>query len=60
MTHDKAEEAFIELLKHEGIDDSFTWEETMRKIIVHPFYKALETLAERKAAFEKVSNVYER
>lgn len=60
MTHEKAEEAFIQLLKHEEIDDSFTWEDTMRKIIIHPFYKALDTLAEKKAAFEKVSSDPER
>ncbi|KAK8843487.1 hypothetical protein IAR55_007146 [Kwoniella newhampshirensis] len=53
LTHAKAEEAFIYLLKREGIDENSTWDQTMRKIIMDPLYKALETLAEKKTAFEK-------
>lgn len=52
---EKAEEVFIHLLKREGIDETWTWDQTMRKIIMDPLYKALDTLAQKKAAFEKVS-----
>ena len=52
--HEKAEEAFIYLLKRDGVDETWTWDQTMRKIIMDPLYKALETLAQKKAAFEKV------
>jgi pre-mRNA-processing factor 40 len=54
-THEKAEEAFIYLLKRDGVDETWTWDQTMRKIIMDPLYKALETLAQKKAAFEKVA-----
>lgn len=54
LTHDKAEAAFIHLLKREGVDETWTWDQTMRKIIMDPLYKALDTLAQKKAAFEKV------
>jgi pre-mRNA-processing factor 40 len=56
-THEKAEEAFIYLLKRDGVDETWTWDQTMRKIIMDPLYKALETLAQKKAAFEKVSHL---
>lgn len=56
-THEKAEEAFIYLLKRDGVDETWTWDQTMRKIIMDPLYKALETLAQKKAAFEKVSQL---
>ncbi|KAF9078239.1 hypothetical protein BDP27DRAFT_1413156 [Rhodocollybia butyracea] len=36
-----------------GVDPSFTWDQTMRAIITDPLYKALNTLAEKKAVFEK-------
>ena len=36
------------------MDETWTWDQTMRKIIMDPLYKALETLAQKKAAFEKV------
>jgi pre-mRNA-processing factor 40 len=52
---EKAQEAFIHLLKRDGIDETWTWDQTMRKIIMDPLYKALDTLAQKKAAFEKVS-----
>lgn len=47
------EEAFIQLLREKGVDASWTWEQTMRQIITEPLYKALGTLAERKAVFSK-------
>ena len=53
LTHEKAEDAFFKLLKYEGVDEHSTWEDTMRKIITHELYKALETLAQKKAAFVK-------
>lgn len=55
LTHDKAEEGFIYLLKRERVDETWTWDQTMRQIIMDPLYKALGTLAEKKAAFEKVT-----
>jgi hypothetical protein len=55
LTHEKAEEGFMRLLRHEDVDETWTWDQTMRKIITQPLYKALDTLAEKKAAFEKVS-----
>lgn len=46
----------MRLLKRIGVDESWTWEQTLRRIVVEPMNKALETLAEKKAAFEKVSH----
>ena len=56
MTHEKAEEGFMYLLKKEGIDENWTWDQAMRKIVLDPLYKALNTLAEKKETFEKVRN----
>jgi hypothetical protein len=53
-THDEAEKAFIHLLKKAGIDPTWTWDRTMRAIITDPLYKSLGTLAEKKAAWQKV------
>ncbi|ORY29117.1 hypothetical protein BCR39DRAFT_532681 [Naematelia encephala] len=53
LSHEKAEAAFMHLLKKTGVDETWTWDQTMRKIIMDPLYKALDTLAEKKAAFEK-------
>ncbi|TRM60774.1 hypothetical protein BD626DRAFT_549493 [Schizophyllum amplum] len=36
-----------------GVDPTWTWERTMRAIITDPLYRALNSLAEKKAAFEK-------
>jgi hypothetical protein len=51
----EAEDAFLYLLKKEGVDETWTWDYTMRTIITDPLYKVLETLAEKKAVWEKVS-----
>lgn len=48
-----AEAAFISLLEEKKVDVDWTWEVTMRAIITEPLYKALKTIAERKAAFNK-------
>lgn len=48
-----AETAFIQLLRDTHVDVDWTWETTMRTIITNPLYKALKTIAERKAAFNK-------
>ncbi|KAJ1573213.1 hypothetical protein NDA12_000884 [Ustilago hordei] len=48
-----AESAFIQLLIDTGVDVDWTWETTMRTIITNPLYKALKTISERKAAFNK-------
>ncbi|WVO18238.1 hypothetical protein L204_105946 [Cryptococcus depauperatus] len=49
----EAEEAFTYLLKREGVNETWTWDQTMRKIVLDPLYNALDTLAEKKAVFEK-------
>lgn len=48
-----AEAAFIQLLENTRVDVDWTWETTMRAIITDPLYKALKSIAERKAAFAK-------
>ena len=53
-TPEEAEKAFVHLLKKAGVDPTWTWDRTMRAIITDPLYKALATLAEKKAAWEKV------
>lgn len=53
-THAAAEEAFIALLKKTKIDETLPWEKVMPKVVMHPLYKALQTLAEKKAAWAKV------
>lgn len=55
-THDDAEKAFMHLLKKAGVDPSWTWDQTMRAIVTDPLYKALSSLAEKKAAWQKVSD----
>ncbi|KAK4055996.1 U1 snRNP protein [Microbotryomycetes sp. JL221] len=52
-THAEAEQAFIDMLKQKGVTPSWSWEQVMRETITEPLYKALKTLSERKAAFEK-------
>ena len=51
----EAEKAFVYLLKKFRVDETWTWDVTIRKIIVDPLYKSLKTLAERKAVWQKVS-----
>lgn len=53
-TIDEAEKAFAHLLKKAGVDATWTWDRTMRAIITDPLYKALGSLAEKKAAWQKV------
>lgn len=53
-TVEEGEKAFSHLLRKAGVDPSWTWDQTMRAIITDPLYKALNTLAEKKAVFEKV------
>lgn len=43
----------MDMLTSLDVTVTWTWEQTMRETIVLPMYKALRTLAERKAAFEK-------
>ncbi|KAH9823196.1 hypothetical protein DFH28DRAFT_351553 [Melampsora americana] len=52
-TPEEAERAFVGLLRVKGVNPTWTWEQTMRDIITEPLYKALDTLAARKAAWEK-------
>ena len=53
-TAEEGEKAFFHLLRKAGVDANWTWDQTMRTIITDPLYKALGTLAEKKAAWQKV------
>ncbi|KAG6909336.1 hypothetical protein DXG01_000936 [Tephrocybe rancida] len=53
LTVEEGEKAFMHLLRKAGVDANWTWDQTMRAIITDPLYKALNTLAEKKAAWEK-------
>jgi pre-mRNA-processing factor 40 len=55
-TVEEGEKAFMHLLRKAGVDANWTWDQTMRAIITDPLYKALNSLAEKKAAWQKVSN----
>ncbi|KAI0331462.1 hypothetical protein GY45DRAFT_1404762 [Cubamyces sp. BRFM 1775] len=52
-TVEEGEKAFTHLLRKAGVDANWTWDQTMRAIITDPLYKALNTLAEKKAAWQK-------
>jgi pre-mRNA-processing factor 40 len=51
-TVEEGEKAFMHLLRKAGVDANWTWDQTMRAIITDPLYKALNTLGEKKAAWE--------
>ncbi|KAG6869219.1 hypothetical protein C0993_009082 [Termitomyces sp. T159_Od127] len=53
LTVEEGEKAFMHLLRKAGVDATWTWDQTMRAIITDPLYRALNTLAEKKAAWEK-------
>ena len=48
------EKAFFHLLRDANFDANWTWDQIMQAIITDPLYKALDTLAEAKAAWQKV------
>jgi pre-mRNA-processing factor 40 len=50
---EKREREFIKLLEEKGVGPAWSWEDTLKEIIGHSSYKALPTLAERKACFLK-------
>ncbi|KAF7797497.1 hypothetical protein EIP86_008697 [Pleurotus ostreatoroseus] len=52
-TFEEGEKAFMHLLRKAGVDANWTWDQTMRAIITDPLYKALNTLAEKKATWQK-------
>ncbi|KAG6912406.1 hypothetical protein DXG01_014847, partial [Tephrocybe rancida] len=52
---EEGEKAFMHLLRKAGVDANRTLDQTMRAIITDPLYRALSTLAEKKAAWEKPS-----
>ncbi|KAK7033008.1 Pre-mRNA-processing protein prp40 [Favolaschia claudopus] len=52
-TFEEGEKAFMHLLRKAGVDPTWTWEQTMRAIITDPLYKALNSLSEKKATFQK-------
>ncbi|KLO11520.1 hypothetical protein SCHPADRAFT_905943 [Schizopora paradoxa] len=53
QTVEEGEKAFTHLLRKAGVDATWTWDQTMRAIITDPLYKALNTLAEKKATWQK-------
>ncbi|KAJ7227056.1 hypothetical protein GGX14DRAFT_417967 [Mycena pura] len=53
QTVEEGEKAFIHLLRKAGVDPTWTWEKTMRAIITDPLYRALNSLADKKAAFQR-------
>lgn len=53
-TFEEGEKAFMFLLRKAGVDATWTWDQTMRAIITDPLYKALNSLAEKKATWQKV------
>ncbi|KAI0343200.1 hypothetical protein BDW22DRAFT_1484047 [Trametopsis cervina] len=55
-TVEEGEKAFMHLLRKAGVDATWTWDQTMRAIITDPLYKALNTLAEKKAAWQKFTD----
>ncbi|KZT65748.1 hypothetical protein DAEQUDRAFT_768584 [Daedalea quercina L-15889] len=55
-TVEEGEKAFMHLLRKAGVDGSWTWDQTMRAIITDPLYKALNTLAEKKATWQKYTD----
>ncbi|EPQ56799.1 hypothetical protein GLOTRDRAFT_105293 [Gloeophyllum trabeum ATCC 11539] len=55
-TYEEGEKAFMHLLRKAGVDANWTWDQTMRTIITDPLYKALNTLAEKKAAWQKYTD----
>jgi hypothetical protein len=59
QTLEEGEKAFTHLLKKAGVDATWTWDQTMRAIITDPLYKALNTLAEKKATWQKVFSIYQ-
>ncbi|ORX46495.1 hypothetical protein DM01DRAFT_1327632 [Hesseltinella vesiculosa] len=54
---EEAMEAFHDLLRSKGIDDEWTWEDAMREIITDPRYRVFTTTAERKAAFQRFTEM---
>lgn len=57
LTVEEGEKAFVHLLRKAGADASWTWDQTMRAIITDPLYKSLNTLAEKKACWQKVCEI---
>ncbi|CAK5268561.1 unnamed protein product [Mycena citricolor] len=52
-TFEEGEKAFMHLLRKAGVGTNWTWDKTMRAIVVDPLYRALNSLAEKKATYEK-------
>ena len=53
-TVEEGEKAFVHLLRKAGVDANWTWDQTMHAITTDPLSKALNSLAEIKAALQKV------
>ena len=52
-TREDAEEAFMEMLQEFQVDDTWAWEQVIRKCHMHRMYKALKTVTERRDAFDR-------
>ena len=59
-TKEEAEEAFFSLLRKYNVNPSWGWEQVLRTTVTDPLYRALRTLGERKAAYEKFVDDYKR
>lgn len=51
-----AEDAFIWLLKKCKVDETWSWDKVMRTLVMEPLYKSLNTLAEKKTAWQKYTS----
>ncbi|KAI9728650.1 MAG: hypothetical protein M1828_002756 [Chrysothrix sp. TS-e1954] len=52
-TFAEAEAAFMKLLKRNGVQLDWTWEQTIKAVIRDPQYRSLKDPKERRTAFEK-------
>ncbi|KAJ3262296.1 PRP40 pre-mRNA processing factor 40 [Boothiomyces macroporosus] len=56
-SRDDAEEEFFEMLRENGVEPNWTWEQVVRKCFRHEMYFTLRTVQDRKQGFEKYCNV---
>ncbi|KAJ2449116.1 U1 snRNP protein [Coemansia sp. RSA 2336] len=52
-TAEEAEKAFMDMLKRHKVCGDWSWEKMLRAVVNDPDYRALKTLPERKAAFNR-------
>ncbi|KAJ3276768.1 PRP40 pre-mRNA processing factor 40 [Terramyces sp. JEL0728] len=56
-SRDDAEEEFFEMLRENGAEPNWTWEQVVRKCFRHEMYFTLRTVQDRKEGFEKYCTV---